>query len=60
MYDAYQLAKECHVSIDTVYRVRKQLNLDRLPTIIEIKSRNTHRGRPFNICPDIRTSNVDK
>lgn len=59
MYDAVYLAKRCHVSVDTVYKVRKDLNLDRLPTIQEIESRNKHIGRPFKQCPNIETSKID-
>ena len=47
MYDAYTLAKKCGVSVDTVYRVRRILDLDRLPTEEEIRERNKKRGIPF-------------
>ena len=60
MYDAESLARECHVSVDTVYRVRKQLDLDRLPTVDEINARNTKRGQRFKRCPNNKTSKIDK
>lgn len=50
MYDAQYLAKACNVSVDTVYRVRRDLDLDRLPTVDEINARNTKRGQPFKRC----------
>ena len=59
MYDALYLAKRCHVSVDTVYKVRKALNLDRLPTVDEIMARNKHIGRPFKQCPNNETSKID-
>lgn len=60
MYDAESLARECHVSVDTVYRVRKQLDLDRLPTVDDIQKRNTKRGQRFKRCPKIKTPQIDK
>jgi len=60
MYDALDLAKACHVSVDIVYKVRKQLNLDRLPTVDEINARNRHVGRPFKQCTNNETSKIDK
>ena len=60
MYDAQYLAKQCGVSIDTVYRVRRQLDLDRLPTPDEINQRNKKRGIAFkHRCPSIETSTFD-
>lgn len=58
MYDAQDLARKCNVSVDTVYHVRKLLNLDRLPTVEEIMQRNKKCGRKFSMCPNIKTSNL--
>ena len=60
MYDAITIAKACSVSVATVYKIRKDLNLDRLPTVDEIRSRNKHVGRPFKQCPNNETSQIDK
>ena len=63
MYDAMDLAKACGVSVDTVYRVRRILDLDRLPTPDEINQRNKRRGITFkhrcpnNETPDLTTNN---
>ena len=60
MYDAQYLARECHVSIDTVYRIRRVLDLDRLPTPDEINNRNKKRGVPFkHKCPKNSTIDID-
>ena len=60
MYDAQELAIKCHVSVDTVYRVRRILDLDRLPTPDEIMNRNQKRGVSFSHrCPKNKTSSID-
>lgn len=61
MYDAQELARKCHVSIDTVYRIRRILDLDRLPTLDEINNRNKKRGVAFkHKCPKNETFSIDK
>lgn len=59
MYDAVELARQCHTSVDTVYRVRRILDLDRLPTPDEINARNKKRGITFkHRCPNNETSHL--
>ena len=59
MYDAQDLARQCHVSVDTVYRGRRLLDLDRLPTVDEINSRCKKPGVKFKRCTNNETSLID-
>ena len=59
MYDAINLANKCNVSVDTVYKVRKDLDLDRLPTVDEINSRCKKPGPRFKRCTNNETSIID-
>ena len=60
MYDANDLARVCNVSVATVYKVRRDLDLDRLPTIDEINNRCKVRGAKFKRCLNNETSQIDK